>query len=106
MVPNVEHLEEADSLTDSVAAFGVDPSVVRIAVPPELEEPGPFVDSRTLVVVFDPSAIPTAELLEMEEPDLRAVVVAVVAGDDPLAVPIVATPGHLLGPSVVVQVVE
>jgi hypothetical protein len=54
VVPNVEHLEEADSLTDSVAAFGVDPSVVRIAVPPELEEPGPLVGSRALVVVFDP----------------------------------------------------
>jgi hypothetical protein len=41
----------------------------------------------------------------MEEPDPRAVVVAVVAGDDPLAVPIVVPPGHLLGPSIVVQVV-
>jgi hypothetical protein len=92
VVPNVEHLEEADSLTDSVAAFGVDPSVVRTAVPPEMEEPDPSADQRALAVVVDPSAIPTSVPPEMEEPDPRAVVVAVVAGDDPLAVRIFVQP--------------
>ncbi len=61
-----------------------------------------------MVVGFDPSAILSAVLLAMEEPDPRAV--ADVAVIDLLAVPIVVQPeleglDPQVGPSIVVQVV-